>query len=672
MKLDPIKLEIIGKKFSAVLDEMYFAIQRASRSSYVKEAADFSTGVLDVDGNIFAYPPSATFNFLVDSYFVDTIRAVPDVEPGDVILTNDPYLSNGLSTHLPDYHLLRPYFYKGKPIGYGWSFVHCPDVGGAVPTSMSPGLTDIFQEGIRLPPMKLVKAGAANEELFGIIKANTRTPDTVIGDLKAMLGALGIGEIRFGELADRFGIDDISQAARDLQDYAAAKAREVLRMIPDGAYEFWDYMDDDYVSRIPVRIRARMTVKDGEVLIDLSDTDPQVKAGYNVPTLEHRMYWVTFRLTSFITTFDPSIPKNTGMFRHITVKHQKGSILNAEFPDAVNIRASAPYRLFDALTGALIQARPDLMPAATGGTMSPFAYAEPSDDGASRKVEVIEPLRCGMGAFVDRDGVDARDNSLNNMRNHPLELVEHNSSILVIDYDIRQDSGGPGKFRGGVGQLMTVQALRDDGVIVARGMERLRFQPYGIGGGKPGAILRAVFNIGQPDERELGKIHELKMGKGDTLTLMMPGGGGYGDPFERDPALVLQDVRNGFVGIEAAERDYGVVIREDSVDMAATEATRSRREQLPRNEQFDFGPDREAWEAVFDDAAMHDINTRLYALPKSRRQMLRRTLFETVVPGLANGHSGSLSELLHPTDDTRRRLRREIERLLPKATAASN
>ena len=669
MRLDPVKLEIIGKKFSAVLDEMYFAIQRASRSSYVKEAADFSTGVLDTDGNIFAYPPSATFNFLIDSYFLDTIRAFPDVEPGDVILTNDPYLSGGLSTHLPDFHLVRPYFHGDRLIGYGWSFVHCADVGGAVPTSMSPALTDIFQEGIRLPPLKLVKRGVLNEEIVSIIKANSRVPETTMGDLKAMLGALGIGEIRFGELADRFGVGDLLQAAADLQDYAAAKSKDVFRMIPDGAYEFWDYMDDDFVSRIPVRIRVRVVAKDGAILLDLTGTDPQVKSAYNVPTMGQRIYWLTFRLTSFLTTFDPAIPKNAGMFRHVTIKNQKGSVLDAEYPDAVNIRASAPYRLFDAITGAIIKARPGLMPAATGGTMMPFAYAEPSADGASRKVEVIEPLRCGMGAFEGRDGVDARDNSLNNMRNHPLELVEANSSVLVLDYDVRCDSGGPGRWRGGVGQAMTIEALRDDGVIVGRGMERLRFQPFGIAGGRPGAVLRAIHNLGRPDERELGKIHELKLGRGDTLTLLMPGGGGYGDPLERDPALVLGDVEDGFVSLDRARQDYGVVIVGAAVDEGATRAERASRERQAHNAEFDFGPDRDAWETVFDDETMSEINRRLYALPKSRRHPVRRELFETAVPALANGVAGTLAEALSPPEATRERLREAMERLLPAATA---
>ena len=578
MRLDPVSLEILGRKLAAITDEMYFLIQRASRSSYVKEAADFATAVLDLDGNVFAYPPSATFNFLIDTNYVSTIRAVPDVQPGDVIITNDPYLSDGMSTHLPDIHLLQPYFCDGRLIAYGWSFVHFADIGGAVPSSMSPALTDIFQEGFRIPPMKLVRGGVLNDDMIALIRANSRTPEVAIGDLKAMRGALGTGAKRIAELAQKNGVQKLVDAGQDLQDYTAAKAREVLRRIPDGAYEFWDYLDDDMITRIPVRVRVRMVARDGEIHLDLSGTDPQVKTAYNVPSMGKRMYWISFRLTSFLTTFDPTMPKNAGMYRWITVNNPKGTILNAEFPDAVNIRASAPYRLFDAITGALIKAAPELMPAATGGTMVPFALAEIAEDGVSRKVEVIEPLRCGMGAFAGRDGVDARDNSLNNMRNHPVETVEAQSGVRVLAYDIRADSGGPGKWRGGVGQMMTVEALHDGGVIVARGMERLRFPPWGVAGGKPGATLQAILNLDRPGERVLGKIHELPLERGDTLTILLPGGGGYGDPFERDPARVADDVRNGLVLPTSARTLYGVALAADgTVDAAATAGLRRQR-----------------------------------------------------------------------------------------------
>ena len=276
MSLDAVELEIVSRKLSAVTDEMYFAIQRASRSAYVKEAADFATAILDLDGNVFAYPPSASFAFLVDCNFRTTIEAVPDVEPGDVIITNDPYRSAGLATHLPDVNLIRPLFYRGKLVAYAWSFVHCADIGGAVPSSMSPALTEIFQEGLRIPPMKLFRAGRQNDDLIEMIRLNSRVPEITVADLRAMAGALALGEARLGEVIDQIGEEAFQRNIRDVQDYAEMLARDILRKIPDGDYEFWDYMDDDLVSRIPVRVRVNMSVRDGRVGLDLTGTDPQV------------------------------------------------------------------------------------------------------------------------------------------------------------------------------------------------------------------------------------------------------------------------------------------------------------------------------------------------------------------------------------------------------------
>lgn len=667
MALNAVELEIISRKLAAVTDEMYFAIQRASRSAYVKEAADFATAILDPEGNVFAYPPSATFAFLVDCNFATTIKAVPNVEPGDVIITNDPYLSEGLATHLPDINLLRPIFHEGRLIAYAWSFVHCADIGGAVPSSMSPALTEIFQEGLRIPPMKLFKAGVVNDDLLAMIRLNSRVPDVTIADLRAMAGALALGEVRLGELISQVGLTQFEKSVADVQDYAEARARDVLRRIPDGDYEFWDFMDDDMISRVPVRVRVKMSVRDGLVNLDVTGTDPQVKSAYNMPSAGKRMHWLTFRLTGFITAFDGDIPKNAGIYRNMTVTNPPGTVLNAEFPDAVNLRVSAPYRLFDSIGGALIKAVPELMPAATGGTMSPFSFAETLEDG-SRKVEVVQPMRCGMGAMAGRDGTDARDNSLNNMRNHPIETVEGYSALVVTAYDIRPDSGGPGKWRGGVGQMITVRSATDSGVVVARGMERLRFQPFGIFGGQPGQTLQAWVNKGRPDERQIAKIHELYLSRGETLTILMPGGGGYGDPFERDVQAVLDDVLDGFVTVAAAARDYGVVITDGVVDQAATEALRATAVRPEVTGDFSFGAFREHWEAIFDDATMLDLNQRLFALPKSVRHITRRRIFEAAVPELAEMGLADLTPALTNPALTRARLLDAMDQLLPTPT----
>jgi N-methylhydantoinase B len=654
MELDSVTLEILSRKLAAITDEMYFSVQRASRSSYVKEAADFAVALLDLNGEVFAYPPSATFAFLIDTEFKSTIDAVPDLAPGDVIITNDPYTSNGLSTHLPDLHLIAPYFVDGEIVAYGWSFVHCSDIGGSIPGSVSPALTSIYHEGLRIPPMKLVRAGELNANFIALLRVNSRMAEVVIGDLKAMLGALETVNRRLMELITKQGVHCVRAAQHDLIEYSALKAREVLRRIPDGDYEFWDVLDDDMASGIPIRVRLTMRVRDGTVELDLTDTDPQVRTAYNVPSMGKRMYWLTFRLTTILTTLDPSMPHNAGMYRWISVVNPRGSVLNAEYPDAVSVRNSVPYRLFDSITGAVMQATPNLLPAPSGGAIVTVSLSEIGANGYSREVQVIQPLRCGTGARSGCDGTDVRDNNLNNMKNQPIELVEAQSSARIVQYDIRPDSGGPGKWRGGVGQALTVEVLCDGGILLARGMDRMRFPSWGVAGGRPGAPMRAILNRGRPDERSLGKIHELHVRCGDTLTLLMPGGAGFGDPFERDPGAVLSDVRRGFVSIAAAACDYGVAIIDGAIDAVRTVTLRAKRANTAVT--FDFGPEREVWEAVFTDARMHVLNRHLYALPKALRQEVRAQVFESAVPGIGSPTRPPLTELVGDPDAAAARL----------------
>ena len=658
MKLDPVTLEILSNKVVAIAEEMYFALKRASRSIYVKEADDFDVALLDTAGDLFGHAASASMNFLIDTPFAPTIAAVPDLDPGDVIVTNDPYTSHGLSTHLPDIHMIRPYFHGKKIVAYGWCMVHSTDMGGAVPSSIAPSLSEIFQEGLRIPPMKLVKQGKMNDDLLGIMMANIREPEVSMGDIRAMLGSLETGEIRVRELIERHGAQTFLNAQTDLQDYTAKKARDVLRLIPDGTYEFWDFMDDDKVTRIPLRVRVKLTVKDGKLNIDLTGTDPQVRAAYNVPTHGKRSYWITIRLTNFLTTYDLSIAKNAGLYRAIDAVIPPGILMNAEFPDACGVRHSPSLRVSGAINGAIVKARPDLMPAPSAGDLIPFALAEYDALGIKRSVQVIEPMKGGTGAMKGQDGVNGRDTSLNNMRNHPVESVESDMGVIFRNYDIQPNSGGPGKWRGGVGQLITVEVLRDGGSFLARGMERLRFPPYGVCGGKPGGHMRAILNRGRGDEKQLTKFDQQPVNAGDTLTFMMAGGGGYGDPFERDPERVRSDVEVGFVSRAAAKRDYGVVIDGDgAVDAVATSRLRVRRVKDNIHADFNFGPEREAWERVFDDETMCELNRRLFELPKSVRQDKRRWIIEQAVPNLPLAGAGSLADVLADADGARRRLK---------------
>jgi N-methylhydantoinase B len=664
MKLDPILLEIMNAKLSAIAGEMAAHLQRASRSMYVKEAADFGVGIVDVEGRMFAYPPGAN-RFSIDRPCGHSICAVPDIEAGDVIVTNDPYTSDGLSTHLPDLHMLRPVFHKGRIVCYGWAFIHFTDVGGRVPSSISPSNHEIFQEGIIVPPMKILRRGVINHDFVTVFTANCRTPDINMGDIGALLGALETCEKRVLDVVAVHGAETVIAAESDLQDYSAAKARAVLRRIPDGEYEFWDYLDDDMASRIPVRIRVKMTVKDGTVHLDFTNTDPQVAASFNVPTMNRLSYWLSMRLTTFICSHDKSVPLNAGMYRPITCTNPRGTILNAEFPDAVGIRSAAAMRLQDAITGCILKAAPGLMAGPTCGANVPLVLSELDDSGTKRNVQVIQPMRGGMAAARGVEGVDARDVTINNMNNHPLESVEADAGVIIRNYDICTDSGGAGEWRGGVGQQITVEIVRDGGKVLARGMERQRFRSWGTMGGKPSQPLRVIFNKGQADELTLAKIDELTVKAGDTLTIYMPGGPGYGDPYRRSPEKVGRDVVLGFVSRGAAKSDYGVVIGDDGrVDVATTRRIRAARVHGKVHTDFDFGPEREAWDAAFDDDLMTAFNRKLYALPKSVRGERRRRIFEAAIPDLPPSGDPRFLKVVMDPDAIRTRFVAAIDRLL--------
>lgn len=649
-------LTIFDRKFAALADEMYHGVQRAARSNFVKEAADFATGLLDPQGNVFAYPPSATFAFLIDTDFYETIRHFPALRPGDVILTNDPYTSGAVSTHLPDLHVFRPYFHRGRIIAYGWSFVHCADIGGAVAGSIAASLTSIYEEGLRIPPTLIVREDEIDADLLDRICLNSRMPEMLTGDLLAMLGALKKAETRLGALFDDFGADAVLAAQSGLQDYAAARARTLLRTIPDGDYAFWDYLDDDSVTGIPVRLRVNMAVRDGIVRLDLAGTDPRVRSSYNVPTMRKRMYWLTFRMTAFLTTLDPTLPLNAGLYRDMFVEIPEASIFNAEAPDAVGLRGIPSRRLFDCVTGALALAVPDQVSAPGGGLSVALVFAEP-DGGGSEIVEVLQPLRCGMGALHGRDGVDVRDNNLNNMRNHPVEVIEKTSSVRVLCYDINPDSGGAGTWRGGVGQTMNVEVLCERGTFLARGLDRLRFSAWGLAGGAHPTLAQIILNEGRPDERVLSKLDRLPVRRGDVLTIRLPGGGGLGDPFQRDPAAVAEDVASGFVTEAAALRDYGVVIRDGEVDEAATRAARTG--PSVDHGWFGFNEDRRIWDETFPDRDMSSLNALLDRVDKSGRQDVRGFVFEEALPGISQYH-GPVSRIISDPAQTRARFRQAV------------
>jgi N-methylhydantoinase B len=656
MKLDSVLLEIMATKLSATAEEMGNALQRSGRTMYVKETQDFGTGLVNHGGKLFAYPHGIGVAGMIDNDCSDTLAAVPDLEPGDVIITNHPYASGGLASHLPDLHLLKPYFHEGRILCYGWCFVHSADVGGRVPSSISPSNKELFQEGLMVPPMKLVIKGQMNKDFMSLFKSNCRTGEENEGDIKAMLAALGVGERRVAAIVAQHGAEVFSSAATDVLEYSFIKARDAFRTIPDGVYEFADYLDDDLVSQIPVRIHARMTIADGLLDLDFSETDPQVAAAFNVPSCGKRHTWLSLRLLQYAFTRDPSIPLNSGIFDPMTITTLHGSLLNPAFPAAVGVRHAAGNRIMDVLNGILAQAVPEFMRAAGCGIVVPIVLAGPENSEGDRQVLVVQLLTGGTGAMNLADGIDGRDPGTSGMANNPIESVESAAPITILRYGVREDSGGAGQWRGGVGLELTFSPRVAGCQILARGMERHRFVPWGFAGGASGFGSQTIKNKGRSDETELGKIDVLDLEPGDTITIFTPGGGGYGDPYQRDPELVLNDVKRDFVSMTAARANYGVVLSENGVD---ARATASLRQELAKKQakpavgalaNFDFGTERRAWETEFSDRLMTRIHMVLAKLNPTARMAARKRLFAPVNEALKMTSIIDATALSHAAD----------------------
>jgi N-methylhydantoinase B len=634
MRLDPVTLEILGNKVAAATEEMCFTLQRTGRTLYVKETADFACALAGVDGTFFAYPRSIGVSGFVALDCMPAIKAVGALEPDDVILTNDPYRSVGLATHLPDLHLIEPYFHEGRIVAYGWAFVHCSDVGGRVPSSISPTNREIFQEGLQIPPIKLVRAGRMNEDVQLLFTANSRTPDANMGDIRAMLAALATGRRRVETLIAQHGVEAFLASQQDLLDYAAEKARRVLRKVPDGTYRFTDFLDDDAVSNLPVRLALAVTFGDGAVHLDFTGTDPQVAAAMNVASHGKPHAWLTLRVLALVNTLDPATPLNAGLLRHVSITAPKGSLVNPEHPAAVGVRHAAAIRVNDLLNGAFGLAMPEVMPAASSGVVVPLVVAEPGESGA-QNVQVVEPMIGGTGARYGADGVDGRDSGISNLANNPVETVEAEIGVEILRYALRADSGGPGQWRGGCGLELSFRVLKDGAEVLGRGMERIKFRPWGVRGGGPGAPTEFLVNVGTPNKRRYGKIDLLAVERGDVVTLRTAGAGGYGDPMARDPARVLSDVRRGLVSKEAARTIYGVAIAGDAVDEAETTRIRADRTyRSPAHDSHDYGPERARFEQLFSVEMLDRLNAALFRLPTPRRSQRRADIYAAILADL--------------------------------------
>jgi N-methylhydantoinase B len=634
-------LEIVHNRLQAVAEEMASVILRTGFTVFVKETADFSSALATREGEVFAAPLTLGTTNNPGKPHRAVIDAFSDWTEGDVVIANDPYTTGGLSTHLADLYLIKPIFAEGRLLCFGSCFIHSSDVGGKVPGSISPTCYDVYQEGLRLRPVRLYERGRLNEEILRLVLDNCRIPTQNWGDLKALLAGLTTAERRMQQVVERYGFARTEQGIYGVLDWAERRARQFIEAIPDGEYTFWDYVEGDAWGGAPMRLRCRLTVRGSDLFLDFTGTDHQVRGAFNLPSLDqkaHAMFVPT--ICRYFRTRDRGIPYNSGLVRPIHTSAPAGTMLNPRPPAAVGVRAATMIRLMDVLLGALGQALPSQLPAAGAGQgcIALLAMTDPRTGG--RRVGVIQPVVGGSGGRPMRDGVDGMDFGVGFLRNVPAETLETDMPILIERYGLRPDSGGPGRHRGGLGIELSVRVFSPETVLTARGMERVQFRPWGRLGGSPGALGYAVVTTENGESRPTGKIDELLLQPGECITFLSPGGGGYGDPYERDPEAVARDVRRGLVSRENAERDYGVILRGRAVDMEATGARRLAAASRGRSRRdFEFGAERDAWEAAWPDDAQMALHAALEAQPSGFRSYIRDAVIRTLLTAARDGRA---------------------------------
>ena len=632
MKTDPIALEIFNNRFGAIVGEMGRTVYRAGFTIFIKETMDFGVGLVTTGGEIFSYSKDIGVTSLVGMSMKASIDHIGTFDPGDIVITNDPYTGKGMCTHLPDLHTFKPYFHNGELICFSWAFVHSSDVGGLVPGSISPAATDIYQEGLRIPPTKLFRKGVVNEEIRALILNNCRIPEQNWGDLKALVAAHNTAHKRLDEVVARYGIEAVRNAIDDLLEYGENRYRQVIADIKDGDYVFNDYLEMPSRPEEPARIKVTVRIRGSEMELDFTGTDLQVAASYNLVTHGELHQFLVKGLLNLFTTLDKNIPLNRGIVRRIAVRIPKGTILNPEEGASCGVRHATATRVIDTVYGALSRALESVIPAAGSGVCAILLLSVFDPQRGHYKVSALQPLQGGTGGRPMKDGIDGTDFSQAFLRNIPTESLEHEMPVLVQKYALSRDNPPPGRYRGGLGVEFQFQSLSPTASLTARGMNRVMFAPWGLIGGLAGYGMRVTVNPETARAREIGIIEVLKFTMGDVVRFITPTGGGFGDPLDRLPAAVLQDVLEEYITPEQALQDYGVMIIDDEVDVERTAKERRKRERT-RNydiEPVTFDMSRLNYEAKLPIALQEAMVGAILDLPASYREFLRGELWKKI------------------------------------------
>ncbi len=617
--MDPVRTEIMRNRFAAIAEEASNIAYRTAYTTFVKQTQDYQVAMASVEGEFFAYPMKSG----VTSSVCQNVRGVVDeigietLVPGDIILTNDPFSGDALCTHTMDIHLLRPVFRDGVIVAFAWAFIHASDIGGAVPGSIAPTSYEVFQEGVRIRPGLLYRAGELNAATWNFFADNSRIPDLIWGDLQAMMAGLALLDTRMNELCARYGTEEVLESVADVLALAELKAREALRRLTPGEYRFSEYLED-YRGDGHVFIHTCMTVEaDGTLALDFTGSDPAVRLAMNFVTGKRAHPFLCMPVINFIQTIEPTTPVNGGIIRPIRTHAPVGTLMNAEFPFAMGNRWVAVMRCYDAVLGCLNQAYPGGIAACGAGQAGIIAVSGVDGRTGRRHVSVVEPFIGGSGGRRDADGLDGIDQPVAFLRSAPAEVVEAETSLVLRRFSYEPGRAAPGLHRGGQAMRIELENRGIAATITVRGLDRFRFQPFGLHGGACGSAGSTVLNPGTSAERNIGKIDVLEIAQGDTLRMITPSGGGFGDPFERDPALVLAEVFDGLLSAEDARIGYGVVIAGAAVNIAATEELRAV--PRPSPPKFTIGPARQDLEHRWPETASRAMAEAVLTLPAGLR-----------------------------------------------------
>ena len=569
--LDPITLTVIQSGLEQVCNEMDLAFVRSAFSPVISEALDRSDGIYDkVNGELIAQGELGLPVFVGTMQFGTqcVIERAKDLQPGDVYIVNDPYLGG---THLMDVRFVKPFFYQGKLFAWLANTGHWPDTGGAVPGGFSANATEVEQEGLRLPPVKLYKAGVLDEEILSIVLSNIRIADQRIGDIKAQAAALTLGEKRFTELLDRYGAETVTSSIKELKIRAAKQMRAQIQEIPDGLYEGEGFVDSDGVVNEPLRIEMKIRKEGTELYFDMSGSSPPCLGPMNsvIATTKSSVYLA-------IKHIFPEVPLNAGTFEPLHIKDPEGTFLYAKYPRPVSgCAAEVSQRIAEAVFSALVKAIPKLLfaaPAGTSGNLCIGGY----DPKHNRNYVMYVISGGGYGGNLNGDGLSNGCSTIGISKTTPVEVMEQFYPVLFEEYSLHEGSGGAGKQRGGFGVNYKIK-LRRGNAKVSMVMDHGRFGPQGVLGGKDGVVNKV--QVEQNGETyippHLSKDQNILVQAGDTIRVSTPGGGGYENPYLRNPDLVRHDVQRGYYTPQEAQERFGVVLNpQNEVDSKTTQKLR--------------------------------------------------------------------------------------------------